>query len=64
MAALNELLLMFVPVAVEVTNVLLALLEQFVNFDIVLGKDGASSLVVFLIAQLFNLRLRFFGIYE
>ena len=50
LAALNELLFVFVPVAVEVSDVLLPLLQQLVHFDVVLSQDGTSPLVVFLVA--------------
>mmetsp|Transcript_16848 Transcript_16848/g.20002 ORF Transcript_16848/g.20002 Transcript_16848/m.20002 type:complete len:121 (+) Transcript_16848:526-888(+) len=62
LAALDELFLVLVPVAIEVTNVFLLLLQQFVHFDIVLGQNGASTLVVFLVAQLLNFRLGFLSV--
>ena len=37
LAGLYELLLVFVPVAFEVAQVLLLLLQQLVHFDVVLG---------------------------
>lgn len=62
LARQDNLLLVLVPVALELTDVLLPLLEEFVHLDVVLGQDRASLFIVLLVAQLFNLRLRFLGV--
>ena len=53
---------MFVPRALKLTNVLLLLLEQLIHFDVILGQDGTSALVVLLVTQLFDLGLRLLSI--
>ena len=53
---------MLVPIALKFTNVLLLLLKQFVHFDVILGQDGTSSLVVLLVSQLLYLRLGFLSV--
>lgn len=63
LARLNDMLLVSVPVALEITDVLFLLLKQFVHFDIVLGQDGTTSLVVLLVTQLLDLRLGLFSVY-
>lgn len=62
LARLNDMLLVSVPVALEITDVLFLLLEQFIHFDIVLGQDGTTSLVVLLVTQLLDLRLGLFSV--
>jgi len=41
---------------------LLALLLQFVHFDVVLGQNRATTLIVLLVSELLDLRLCFFGV--
>lgn len=45
----HKLLLMLVPVALEITDVILALLKQLVHLNVILGQDRASSFVVLLV---------------
>ena len=46
---------MLIPIALKFANMLLLLLKQFVHFDVILGQDGTSTLVVLLVAQLLYL---------
>jgi len=62
LAALNQLLLVFIPVALEVSQVFVLLLQELVHLDVVLGQDLAAALAVLLVAQFFNLRLRLLGV--
>ena len=62
LAAFDELLFMLVPVAFEVSQVLLLLLEEFVHLDVVLGQNLTAALTVLLVAQLFDLGLGFLGV--
>ena len=55
---------MLVPIALKFANVLLLLLKQFVHLDVVLGQDGASTLVVLLVAQLLDLGLGLLSVYK
>ena len=49
LARLNDMLLVSVPIALEITDVILALLKQLVHLNVILGQDRASSFVVLLV---------------
>ena len=63
LAGLDKLFLMFVPVPLKVPYVLLFLLEQLVHLDVVLSENRTASLVILLVPQLLDLRLRLFRVY-
>jgi len=50
LTALHELFFVLVPVALEVANVFLLLLEKLIHLNIVLSQDSTASLVVFLVS--------------
>lgn len=50
LTALHELFFVLVPVALEVANVFLLLLEKLIHLNIVLSQDSTAPLVVFLVS--------------
>ena len=64
LSALRKLLLVFVPISLELFDMLLFLPEEFTHFNIICVQEGRAPLIVLLVFELFDLGLSFFSLYS